>query len=490
MNSPISPRSPKRQLTLGPATPIQDWEVERATLLKNYKESQEKAERLEKLLQEEQTTFEKNTSSLLREVKLKENYLEKKLKDVEQSLMDQILDLQQKLVDEKTEHQEQIESLKAKHEQALEIEDKKYQRRLLGLQQRLNAKDKDYAELLEKMNPDEEKDELILSLKLKLAKAEEEVSRVTTNQAPVHQDKASIPEEVVEDLEVRYQSAQERLSTAESTLLKYQEREKEYIDRISELEKRAQQYKKRLDQAQTGHDAQIHELAEKFMSEAKQSEMTHQARIQNLQSEHADILRELRDRHQTEKEVWSIENQAAIDELRRVLILEKKEEVEKVSKEWREKYEDLHASMSKDSMEFQSHWEMKLEEMKNQYSAKIARLLGEIEVIKDRLGKEIERRKQNEHTLFYYLELNDKLQDRLNTCQTHLKQHMSIEREIYQLKQMQKSSSKLAKNALSVISPDISLDSNVCLQDMLQMILSHTLIMRNRTCQDYCSTFY
>ncbi|KAG1240058.1 hypothetical protein G6F68_018031 [Rhizopus microsporus] len=103
--------------------------------------------------------------------------------------MDQILDLQQKLVDEKTEHQEQIESLKAKHEQALEIEDKKYQRRLLGLQQRLNAKDKDYAELLEKMNPDEEKDELILSLKLKLAKAEEEVSRVTTNQAPVHQDK-------------------------------------------------------------------------------------------------------------------------------------------------------------------------------------------------------------------------------------------------------------------------------------------------------------
>jgi hypothetical protein len=99
------------------------------------------------------------------------------------------LDLQQKLVDEKTEHQEQIESLKAKHEQALEIEDKKYQRRLLGLQQRLNAKDKDYAELLEKMNPDEEKDELILSLKLKLAEAEEEASRVTTNQAPVHQDK-------------------------------------------------------------------------------------------------------------------------------------------------------------------------------------------------------------------------------------------------------------------------------------------------------------
>lgn len=99
------------------------------------------------------------------------------------------MDLQQKLVDERTEHQEQIESLKAKHEQALEIEDKKYQRRLLGLQERLNAKDKDYAELLEKMNPDEEKDELILSLKLKLAEAEEKVSRVTTNQAPVHQDK-------------------------------------------------------------------------------------------------------------------------------------------------------------------------------------------------------------------------------------------------------------------------------------------------------------
>lgn len=130
---------------------------------------------------------------LLREVKLKETYLEKKLKDVEESLMSQvrteikqhlfqrelmcincvqILALQQRVVDQQSDYQEQIKSLKAEHEQALETEGKKYQRRLLSLQERLNAKDKEYAELLEKTNTDEEKDKLIESLRLKIADME------------------------------------------------------------------------------------------------------------------------------------------------------------------------------------------------------------------------------------------------------------------------------------------------------------------------------
>ncbi|CAO3680233.1 unnamed protein product [Rhizopus microsporus] len=465
MDSPVSPKSPKRQLTLGPSTPIQDWEVERATLLVNYKESREKAERLEKLLQEEQATFEKNTSSLLREVKLKETYLEKKLKDVEESLMSQILALQQRVVDQQSDYQEQIKNLKAEHEQALETESKKYQRRLLSLQERLNAKDKEYSELLEKTNTDEEKDKLIESLRLKIADMERAAEQ---NVQPIKEEEADNSEETIEDLKVNHQT------TADIT--EYIKREQDYQARIVELEERAQQYKKRLDQVLAGHDAHIQEITEKFMSEAQQSEMSHQARIQNLQSEHADTLRELREQHQTEKEVWSIEQDAAIDELRRALCLEKEDAMRELNKEWKEKYDDLHASMSKDSMEIQAHWEAKLKEAKNQYEAKTARLQGEIEVIKDRLGKEIDRRKQNQAALSECLTHNDILQAKLNDYQTILKQHLSTEKEIHKLKRLQQMSFKKAKEILNTVSPDTQLSPSIDLPELLQLILHKVLI--------------
>lgn len=78
-----APKPPKRQETLGPASPIQDWEVERATvsnyhgrrvavteismihqILADRKESREKAERLEKKLELDRQTYEKNTASV------------------------------------------------------------------------------------------------------------------------------------------------------------------------------------------------------------------------------------------------------------------------------------------------------------------------------------------------------------------------------------------------------------------------------------------
>lgn len=315
----------------------------------------------------------------------------------------------------------------------MDTEDKKYQRRLLGLQERLRAKDKDYVELLEKNKTDEEKDALIETLKLKLAEAE--------NFGNAKENKDTLEDEV-DDLEVRYQSMQGKLGTAENDLSKYQEREKEFVDRIHQLEKQASQYKKRIDQASTGYNSQIQSLTEKFMSEAKQSEMINQARIQNLQSEHDEVLRELREQHQTEKEVWSIEQCAAVDEVRRVLMLEKNESIERLNNEWKEKHDDLYASMSKDSTEIQSHWEKKREESKNQYSAKLARLMGEMEVIKDRLGKEIERRKQNEYALNDSLVQNDVLLDKLNVCQMRLKQRIGVEKEIYQVRKEKKRKEK------------------------------------------------
>lgn len=72
--------------------------------------------------------------------------------------------------------QEEISTIRAQHDSVLESEDKKYQRRLTSLQERLNAKDTEYAQLLENENPaiSDEKDEIIESLNLELAKEKEQ----------------------------------------------------------------------------------------------------------------------------------------------------------------------------------------------------------------------------------------------------------------------------------------------------------------------------
>jgi hypothetical protein len=84
MELPVSPKSPKRQVTLGPDAPIREWEVERATVNKKIiihsfihyylifyiklvienKEYKEKAERLEKKVNNDLVTYENNRSSV------------------------------------------------------------------------------------------------------------------------------------------------------------------------------------------------------------------------------------------------------------------------------------------------------------------------------------------------------------------------------------------------------------------------------------------
>jgi hypothetical protein len=176
------------------------------------------------------------------------------------------------------------------------------------------------------------------------------------------------------------------------------------------------------------------ELTEKFMSEAQRSEMTNQAQLQNMQSEHTELMRELREQHETEREVWQIQQKTLIDELHRDLTLEKEEVLRELNREWKDKSEDLHASMSKDSTEIQTYWETKLEEAKSKYLMKMSRLQGEIEVVKDRLGKEIQRRKQNQAALAEAVEkmktLEIKCKQYQNKCQELLKQRIITEKEL------------------------------------------------------------
>jgi hypothetical protein len=228
-----------------------------------------------------------------------------------------------------------------------------------------------------------------------------------------------------------------KLETTELALKESKQQKQEYISQVEELQTNlsaAQQQKKRFEQTVSSQDAYIKELTEKFMSEAQRTEMTNQAQFQNLQSEHTELMRELREQHETEKEVWEIQQTALIDEIRRDLTFEKDEALRELGKEWKDKSEDLHASMSKDAMEIQAHWENKLEEAKSGSLLKISRLQGEIEVVKDRLGREISRRKQNQALLTEALDKNKLLDDSLKKYQTKChdlsKQRTISEKEI------------------------------------------------------------
>lgn len=202
--------------------------------------------------------------------------------------------------------------------------------------------------------------------------------------------------------------------------------------------KQAQLHKKRLDQIESGHDAHIRELTEKFMSEIQQSQMSNHAQLQNLQSENADIIRELREQYETEKEVWQIQQSTSMDELRRELQAEKEEAIRQLNREWKEKSEDLEASMSKDAMEIQAHWEAKLTEAKSKYDSKTSRLQGEMEVVKDRLGKEIQRRKLNQALLSDATEKNDALETKLEKLKMDhanlLKKYIKLDNEAAKVK--------------------------------------------------------
>lgn len=94
--------------------------------------------------------------------------------------------MQQRLDEEKLSQQEEIQNIRHQQELALESEDKKYQRRLTSLQERL----KEYAEHFENeklpqinINHDDEKDKLIESLKLEIAKQKEENTQLQAIQS-------------------------------------------------------------------------------------------------------------------------------------------------------------------------------------------------------------------------------------------------------------------------------------------------------------------
>lgn len=277
-------------------------------------------------------------------------------------------------------------------------------------------------------------------------------------------------------------SIQQKLQESEIALIQSRQQQTELEVELVVAKEQLHQRQRRLANIFAGHDDNIRQLQEKLSHEAHLNQMTTQAQLQNMQAEHTEMLREIREQHETEKEVWHIEQQSLIDQIRRDANFEKEEATRELTREWADKHDDLSASMSKDSMEIQTHWEAKLEESKEIFDLKASRLQGEMEVIKDRLGKEIIRRKQNQQGLTEALHILDGLQTKCETFQKNsiqlTKQQVITDKELSLLKAQYRTSYRLARDLLSITSHTSNIDSYTNVPDILQTVVHQVSIMR------------
>ncbi|KAI9248583.1 hypothetical protein BDA99DRAFT_422015, partial [Phascolomyces articulosus] len=262
----------QRTMTLGPSSPIHDWEVEKVTLMNECEEYRDRAESLERKIQEDRTTYDRNTASLLREVKMKESLLEKRVQDIERQLMGQIQDLQRQLEAQRNEHDDEVEELRTRYDHALVTEQKKHQRRLDTMQERLKN-------VVSSAQNSDKQGEQVQSLKTELARERSQRA----------QDK------------LEWQTRQQQLASQNST-------QRDLSDK---------------------HNMEMQRMRELFMSESHQQSMQHEARIQNLKSEYEEALREAREQLETEKDVWAIERQAQVDQVTRSAQQEKEQAIKK-----------------------------------------------------------------------------------------------------------------------------------------------------------------
>ncbi|CAO3608278.1 unnamed protein product [Cunninghamella blakesleeana] len=425
----------ERQTTFGPSAPIDEWELEKATLLRESKKEKENAERLQKELEEVKHKLERNTSKLLKEAKLKETTWEKHRQETDESWMKQILELQQQIDDDRLNHEEAIKEMKQHMSQVLSTEQEKHDRRVANLHERLALKEK----LLGKyMNSDNQMDDHLPS----------PITPSTNNNDYTTMDhtenKPSSPSSIQFNNSNNVQLLQRQLKEERE---KYKLLEKKYelliqtntsstssttimnpnTDSLSsplpspitstfsssspttltmgDKETLELEYKKKIQSLTENHNEEKKRLQTYFMNENNTLTMHSEAKLHNLQSEYEDMMREMKDQFTSEKEVWRIEQQTKLDELKRKLEDQYNDQQRESDTVWRNKIKDVETSLSQDGLAIQSYWENKINLLTTDHEKELSRLRSELDVVKSRLGKDIDRRHSVEKKL-KELELN------------------------------------------------------------------------------------
>ncbi|KAF7727239.1 hypothetical protein EC973_007852 [Apophysomyces ossiformis] len=500
----------KRNMTLGPQTPIEDWEVERVTVMRDNREYRDRAEYLERKVEEDQAMYEKNTASLLREMKMKETLLEKRLQDVESQLMEEIRELQQQLETEKQEHEDDVRELRSQYEKMMQAEHKKHNQRISSLQERLNSKDAAYEALQKSYLGREEGDTDDLQL------AKDELAKERSKHA---KERAQWDEERAKHVEAMEALKTTLLATSATdgdeaapvsdNLLKENQQYQHQLEVIKEQQRKdnahiaelqiqveatekklrdsEERQKQKIAHLTENFDSEMARLRDLFFNESREMAMHNEAKMQNLQSEHEEILRETKERFETEKAVWQIEHQSIVDKMGREFKKDKEDTVARLEHEWRTKVQDIQASMSQDAMDVQAHWENKLEEIEEARLKELKRLKTELDVVKDRLGKEIDRRHGvQEDMVALEKQLRDEVAELIlyKFKATELQKHkQTLENKIneirlhghYKLQEDSRYARQLAHNILGILAPEDSrpFPHQTSLADMLHASIRH-----------------
>ncbi|KAI7881160.1 hypothetical protein K492DRAFT_236806 [Lichtheimia hyalospora FSU 10163] len=405
---PRPPRPPQQQrtMTLGPSAPIHDWEVEKVTLMQECKDYRERAEGLEKTIQQDRATYERNTSSLLREVKMKESLLEKRVQDVERQLMEQVQDLQRQMVAQQQEHEDAMQEQKARYEQTLAAEQKKHERRLGAMQDRLREATTNVEE------------------------PTSATSEYHHHHHHHHDELESLRQELARERSLRTQEKRE-------WQLRFEYQSK------SGTSSSNNNVTSPTTPSSAVETSELQRLRELFFKESQHQAMQHEARVENLRSEYEDLLKEANNQLETERAVWRIEQQSAVEEAARVERGKMEAKMEQERNEWRNKLLDAETSMSKDATVIQTHWQTKVNEAESSKQTELERLKGEMEVVKDRLGKEIQRRKQMQAKLAVAQENEQRLSKRKD-------RQLALERQLDLIQSDYRRAYHLAQNLLAM----------------------------------------
>ncbi|CAO3616919.1 unnamed protein product [Cunninghamella echinulata] len=429
----------ERQTTFGPSAPIDEWELEKATV--KYISFFQRAERLQQQLEGDRRKFERNTSKLLKEVKLKEATWEKHRQETDERWMKQ---LQQQLEDERLNHEETVKDMKQHISQALVAEQEKHDRRVANLHERLALKEKLLEKYLNSENasssPSIHTDALPSPMTPSILQQQQSSEYTNNNnnnnnndymenKSPIkfnnntfnNSNKVQLLQRQLKEekekyklLEKKYESISYTANTDTNTTTSLSSlppsssplpspitptfstslSSPSSANNNSEMGHEAieMEYKKKIQSLIDSHNEEKKRLQSYFMNENSTLTMQSEAKLQNLQNEYEDIIREMKDQFNSEKEVWRIEQQTQLDELKRQLDEQYLDQQRESDTVWRNKIKDIETSLSQDGLAIQSHWEAKIDLLTSEHEKELLRLRGELDVVKSRLGKDIDRR--------------------------------------------------------------------------------------------------
>ncbi|KAL0094554.1 hypothetical protein F4703DRAFT_1819425 [Phycomyces blakesleeanus] len=425
---------------------IQEWEIDQAKLLRRLSEFTQQVSSLNNTLEEERRQFEKTKTSLLRELKIKDVTFDKKYQQTQEDFEQQIQELKHQLKKEQQEHQDDIQEWKSRHDVTLKTERTNNARRIYGFQERLSAKETEYAQLQNHLRQTQSepsspvgvgfseisKDDRILYLEDTIAHMRKEhaaerkawEAQLEMQETHSHHSHQSHHRQQQQQQQQRLDSTFNDNDTAtsiaiaasreisppqslESPFLNIFSKKKKTLSltgisshettRLNELTRQLKEaHAKKTDQMMLNFENEINRLKDLFINESRRVSMQHEARIQNLVAEHDQTIKDMVEEHSNAKEILKIEHQNQQEEFVEAQNQRLQRALRETEETWEERLKVANMSMSKDASEIQAHWETKRELMVAAHREEIERCRNELEVIKYRLRMAVEKLKESQ----------------------------------------------------------------------------------------------